>query len=882
MLALCRAFLAALSRLVPGDRRRDWHDEWNGELWELVRRAERVPSRYGSPPAAAFRFTLGALPHAIHEWRQGWTMELVLKDLRHAVRTVVRHRGFASTATLLIAIGVGANTTVFTLVEAVLFRPPAGVADVDRIVQVGRGREPDDFDSWSHPRYVAFRDGQQVFSDLAAYASAEVVVGSGDDTELASAQVVTANYFRMLGARLALGRAFSDAEERELDAHPVVIISDDLWRARFAAAPDAIGKTLVVRAQPFTVLGVAAPGFVGADIGSSRPDLWVPLGMQAAVMGAGMPRLGNERVSWLWIAGRLAPGIALPQATAAMRSLMTELERGAPADRRDGVLLVTGLGLRPEDRATAERIFVVLMSIVGGLLLIASANLAGLLLARGASRRGEMAVRLAVGASRGRLVRQLVLETVTVAVFGSVAAFLLTFWTSRLVTPLIPYDVAVSYTPDLRVLVFAIVVGVGASVLFGLAPALRAARTDLITVIRSEASGLAGDRGRLQRGLTIGQFALSFILLVNTGLLVRSVQRMNVTDPGFRTEDVLVGELELSGAGAEAPGRSRVLDVMDRLASLPGVTGVARASAVPAGGPMASRSMWRVDAFDASGVPPNVRFMTVDSAYLPMMGVRLMRGRGFTAGDTLAAAPVMIINEAMARRLWPTGDPIGGEIAYGTLEGPRTARVVGVAADTRNRSMREPPGPQAYLPVAQEARGRVLLHVRASTPTPAFASRLSAEIRRHLPGVPTVQFETVRRRLGRSLADVRLIASLGAVFSGLALVLAVAGLYGVIAYGATRRRREYGVRLALGAAPRQIAGLVTGQAFRVVGIGLAAGALGAVGTGQLLRSQLFGVTPYDPVTFVAIAGVLCLAALAAALAPAVAAARSDPMGSLRD
>ena len=881
-LRLCRAFLAALSHIVPGDRRRNWRDEWDGELWELMRRAERVPRRYGSPRRAALSFTLGALPHALHEWRQGWTMELLLKDVRHAVRSVLRNRGFALTAILLIAVGVGANTTVFTIVEAVLFRPPAGVVDSERIVQLGRGTSPNDFDNWSHPRYVAFRDETQVFSELAAWVAGEVVIGSGDETELAAAQVVSANYFRMLGARPALGRWFTDAEEREVGGHPVAILSDQLWRTRYAAARDVIGKTLVVRAETFTVVGVAPRGFVGADIGSTRPDFWVPLSMHAAILGGGMQRLGNPQLSWLWVAGRLAPDVGVAQAGAAVRSIMGELERDRPTDRREGVQLVAGLGLRPEERAMARRILVVLMSIVGGLLLIASANLAGLLLARGAARRGEMAVRLAIGASRGRLVRQLVLETVAIATLGSVAAFLLTFWTAKLVTPLIPYDVAVSYTPDMRVLMFAIVVGVGTSVIFGLAPAWRSARTDLITVMRGDSTAVAGDRGRLMRGLAVGQFALSFILLANTGLLVRSVQRMNATDPGFRTADVLVGELDLSGVASSAPARPRVVEVMARLASLPGVVGVARASAVPASGPMASRSMWRVDGIDAGSLPPNVRYMTVDTAYLPLMGVRILRGRGFTAADTSNATPVMVINETMARRLWPEGNALGNDVAYGTLEGPRTARVIGIAADTRNRSLREPPGLQAYIPVSQEARGRILLHVRTATPTPAFASRAAAEIRRTVPGVPAVSFETVRQHLGRSLADVQLIASLGALFSALALALAVAGLYGVIAYGATRRQREYGVRLALGATPRQIAGLVTGQGARLVATGTVAGALGAAGTGHLLRNQLFGVTPYDPVTFVTIAAVLGIAAIAATLVPALGAARSDPMGSLRD
>jgi predicted permease len=530
----------------------------------------------------------------------------------------------------------------------------------------------------------------------------------------------------------------------------------------------------------------------------------------------------------------------------------------------------------------ANRIFAVLLAVVGGLLLIASANLGGLLLARGAARKGEMAVRLAIGASGGRLVRQLVMETVWIALLGSVAAFLLTFWTANLVKPLIPYDVAVTYTPDLRVLLFALVVGVMTSAVFGLAPAWNAARTDLITLIRSDAAGVRGDRGRVRWALAVGQFAVSFVLLASTGLLVRSVQRMNAVDPGFRTEDVLVGNLELGTAGTQGPNASgQVATIVKRISAMPGVLEVARASAVPAAGAMATRGMWRPDAFDGSALPPSVRYMTIDPAYLPTMGVRLAGGRNFASADSNASAPVMIINETLARLLFPNGDAVGRQLAYATLDGPRVTEVVGVAADTKNRSLREPPGPQAYVPVAQDPRGRVLLHVRTSTPTAAFASRLSATVREAVPGVPAVSFTTVRDRLGSSLADMRLIASLGGLFSVLALVLAVSGLYGVIAYGAARRRREFGVRLALGASPWQVAQLVGRQTFKLVSVALVVGVSGALGTGRLLRSQLFGVTAYDPVTFVAMAAVLCIAAVCAALVPAYSAARTDPMGSLR-
>ena len=357
---------------------------------------------------------------------------------------------------------------------------------------------------------------------------------------------------------------------------------------------------------------------------------------------------------------------------------------------------------------------------------------------------------------------------------------------------------------------------------------------------------------------------------------------MNAVDPGFRTEDVLVGNLEVGTAGTHGPNASaQVATIVRRVSSMPGVLGVARASAIPAAGAMSTRGMWRPDAFDASVLPPSVRYMTIDAAYLPTMGVRLAAGRNFTSADSSISSPVMIINETLARQLFPSGDAVGRQLAYATLDGPKVTEIVGVAADTKNRSLREPPGPQAYVPVAQDARGRVLLHVRTRTPSPAFASRLSAAIREAVPGVPAVSFTTVRERLGSSLADVRLIASLGGLFSLLALVLAVSGLYGVIAYGAARRRREFGVRLALGASPWQVGQLVARQAFRLVSVALLVGVLGALGTGRLLRSQLFGVTAYDPVTFGVMAAVLCVAALCAVLAPAYSAARTDPIGSLR-
>ncbi len=884
IVAACRGLVRLVSFAVTSDRRAEWRAEWEGELFELWHRADRTPGRYPHPRLQFVHFSFGAVAHALAELRQEWKLELLAYELRHTVRFLVRNRVFSLTAALLIALGVGANTTVFTLVNAVMLRAPRGIEAPDRIAQIGRGgTDARDFDSWSYPLFADFRARNTVFSDLAAYETRDVTLGRDDDVEPATAQLVSANYFRVLGARLARGRGFLDEEERE-GAPAVVVISDLTWRTRLGTDPSVIGKTLAIRGREFQIVGVAAPDFTGADVGSGRPDIWVPLGATAIVSPGGMEHLNSRFVSWLWIAGRLKPGVDARAAQAAMRPLFRQMQLAAGGEVRDDLLVVPGLGLRPAERAIANVVSAALLAIVGAVLLVACANLAALLLARGAARESEIGVRLALGASRRRVVRQLIMETALIAVVGSIAAFAFTRWTARFVEWLMPYPIAVSIQPDVRVLAFAIVVGLCTSAVFGLLPAMRTARVDLLSLMRASggAVGATIDRGRVRSALLVGQIALSFVLLGATGLLMRTVRHASSADPGFRT-DVLVGDVDLRTGLTSSQGAlvERLEQVAARAASVPGVTGVALASDVPATGTMSNRTMWRADGDAGNPRMPTVSVLVVDTGYFHVMDVRIVRGRQFDAmRDPAGPMTSIVVNEAMAQRLWPGEDPIGKELALGSISGERRVPVVGVARNTRNRSLRAEPGPQAYFLLSQNPTGRALLHVRVGAKQQP-GSALATSLRPLMVGSPAPRFVSVRERLSRGLADIRLIGILGATFGALALALAAAGIYGVVSYETSRRGREYGLRLALGASPGEINRMVLRQTARLGSLGIVIGILGMAGVAPLLDRWVFGVSRFDPVTFVSVAAVLCLTTALAALGPAMRASRSDPMASLR-
>lgn len=881
--AVCRALLHVCSWIVPATRRAEWRAEWNAELWELCHRAERVPTRYPHPLLHLLAFTAGSLPHAIAEFRQEWRAELLWYDVRQALRFLRRNRGFSITSVLLIALGVGANTTVFTLVNAVLLRAPKGIEAPEEIVQIGRGSsDPRNFNSWSYPLFVDLRNRSTSFAEMAAYAAVDITIGHDEDVVAANAQLVTPNYFRLLGAPVTRGRAFLD-DESKVGGALVAVISDQMWRRRFALDPEVVGRTLTVRGQPFRIIGVARPEFTGADMGAVAPDVWLPIATYPLIASGHDDRLNSRFMSWVWIIGRLKPGIGPQAAQQQLSNIFRGLQQTFSGARRDEVHLVRGLGLRPEERAQAGVVSGTLLAIVAAVLLIACANLAALLLARGAARKTELGIRLAVGASRNRVVRQLARETLIVAVVGSGTAFLLTRWTAQLVEAIMPYPLSVSFEPDLRVLAFALAVGVLTSAVFGALPSWRSANIDLNSLLRGGTPGISNRSARLRVTMLAGQIALSFTLLASTALLLRTVLRANTLDPGFRTDGVLVGAIDVSnGSVGTTVQTNRLEAIIARVRAEPGVLGAALASAVPAAGIMPTRTMWSGGGDADASQMISVSTLAIDTGYFHVMDVPILSGRQFDATrDRSGSTGAVVINEALAKLMWPAQNATGKVIAFGMLTGEQQATVIGVARNTKNRSLRADPAPQAYLLLSQQPTQKVLMHVRVAPTHPRIGTRLTQSIREVAPGTPPVQFETMRTRLARGFAEVRLVGILGTVFGLLALALATVGVYGVVSYDTSRRTREYGLRLALGAGSGAILSSVLLGAARICAAGIVLGLLATVALEPLLRRWVFGIAKFDPTSLTVAALVLTTATGLAAFLPAARAARADPMSSLR-
>ena len=884
--SLARLLVRVASVIVPSSRRDEWLEEWHGELFELARRSSEQPTRY--PRRNLLLFSIGSFSHAFAELQREWSVAMIAYEIRHAVRFLTNNPAFSITAALLIALGVGANTTVFTIVNAVLLRSPSGIAAPDRLAQVGRGGTRDrEFDSWSYPNYVEFRAKNAAFADLAAYSTEQTTIGRDDNVRPASVQIVSANFFRVLGASLSMGRGFADDEDRD-GAPLVVIVSDGLWRRDLGSDPAAVGTSMSIRGRDFRIVGVAAAEFTGPDIGSERPELWVPIS-STSIVTPGMTASAavsptSPFLSWLWLVGRLKPGVTAAAAQSHMRGLFKQMQVANGGDIRDDLVVAEGLGLRPDERAVAIVVCAALLAIVGAVLLVACANLAALLTARGAARESEIGVRLALGASGSRIVRQLVIETGLIALIGSAAAFAFTRWTARFVEWLMPYRLSVTMEPDVRVLAFAIAIGVATSATFGLVPAIRAARVDLLSLLRASTVGARLDRGRGRTILLVAQITVSFVLLGATGLLMRTVRAASSTDPGFRADDIYVGDIDLrsNSASPEPATPDRLAAIARRAASVPGVSAVALASSVPATGSMSHRTMWRSDGDLATTRMPAVSIVVVDTGYFHTMGIPILRGRQFDGAlDPAGAQTAIVINEALARRVWPREDAVGRGVSFGGFSGPTSVVVVGVVRDSRNQSLRADPTPQAYFLLSQSPTSHSLLHVRVSGDAQTVLRAVKAAVRPLMNGAPAPVFSSVRDMLARSIGDVRLIGTLGAVFGGLALALAAGGIYGVVSYETARRRREYGVRLALGASPSRINGMVLWQTGRLGAVGVLLGSVGTAALTPVLRRWIFGISPLDPLTFASVATLLCFTTVIAALGPAIRASRSDPMSSLR-
>ena len=816
--------------------------------------------------------------------REGRGLAGIVGDVVFGARMLRRSPGFTITAVLTIALGIGANTTIFSILNALLLRPLPGTARAHELVLVGRTQQGQGFDTFSYPDYLDYRNGIRSLSSLAAGFVVPAHLSTGGASERVRAELVSGNYFTTLGTRAARGRLLVPEDDGAPGANPVVVLSHGNWQSRFGADPGVVGKSVRIDGVPFTVVGVAEAGFNGFRL-SGVVDLFVPIAMSKQLQG-GNDMLAQRGAVWLDLFGRLAPGATPATAQSELSAMAADLARRFPDTNAErGARVSPGIGFDPFTRRVVTRFVSILLGVVGLVLLIACANVANLLLARGSARARELAVRASLGASRSRLVRQLLAEGLLLAFLGSVAGFLLGVWSLRLVLRLPTFansfgGMVVAVDP--RVLAFATAAMALSGLLFALPPAFRTSRVDLVTALKLGTPGAGDNRSRLRTGLVVAQLALSLVLLVAAGLFVRTLQALYRIDPGFNTRDVLVATVDAGLQGYDDGRAQHLFDALEqRVRALPGVESAALAYMIPLGG-----GGWDTRIYPAEATPaaddPGLKsdINSVSPTYFETLGMRLVQGRGFTSADRAGMPAVAVINETIAERLWPAGSPIGKRFRVGR-DGD-VLEVVGLVRTARYRSLVEAPRPFFYRPFAQVYRSSMTLHVRTTTGDPYV---VLPSLRRALDGLdrdlPLSRVQTLDQRLGRSVGTQRTAATLVGLYGVLALLLAVVGLYGSMAYSVSRRTREMGVRMALGARAAEVRRHVLGQALRVAAGGVAIGLVAAIPASRFLRSQLYGVEPTDPLTLVGVVVVLAAATLAAAYVPARRATRVDPVTALR-
>jgi len=829
-------------------------------------------------------------------------------DIRQALRGFLKNPAFTAVVVLTLALGIGANTAIFSLMDQVLVRL-LPVKEPARLVLLHApgpfsGRMSSHYNSFlplSGPMFERLRDGNTVFDGMLAEYPSAVHFGAGGQTDDVRGDLVSGTYFDTLGLRPAAGRLFTRDDDRVAGAHPVVVISHGYWTRRFAANPSVIGSTVRVNDHPMTVVGVAPAGFHGIEVGETT-DVYVPLAMQKQVLPTWPADrgIGDWRTAFLTVIGRLKKDVSREQASASLNVLYGQLLREdlatvkTPSDRFRVAFLQKRLELRPGGRGPSglrdesETPLIVLMGMVGLVLLIACANVANLLMARATSRQKEIAVRLALGASRRRLVRQLLVESVAFSLAGGLLGIGFAVWTATLMLNAVPSARAgqvLSADPDLRVALFALALSLLTGLVFGLVPALQATRPQLAPTLKNESAAVAGGTApfRLRKGLVVAQVALSLLLLIGSGLFTRSLINLRALNPGFQPERLLTFSVDPALSGYEtARSLAFFKRLQDDLVTEPGVDS-AGAAREPLMTNSDTSSTVRVEGYEPrEDEDMNPNFNYVSPGFFSTVGVTLVSGRDFADTDVAAAAPVAIVNETFAKYFFKDKDPIGQHIGLGRRGKDAPITIVGLVRDSKASSLREKPKRFVFVPYTQaEEAGQMTYYVRARLDPTLLGNRVRALVREADAGLPVTDMKTMQAQIRESLFVDRMVAALSAAFGLLATMLAAIGLYGVMSYAVSLRTREIGIRVALGAERRTVLIMVLREVAILALIGIAIGLPSGYGLGRLVESQLYGLTARDPLTFAVATVTLLLSALLAGYVPAARATRVDPLVALR-
>ena len=839
-----------------------------------------------------------------------------VSELRYALRMVRKTPGISAIAILSLALGIGANTAIFSIVDAILLKmlPVKSPNELYLVAADPTRRQT----SWNYPDYCAFRDHNRSFTGLAGYSGGAQPLGmqlddagAGSSTELAYTVTVSGNYFDVLGVTPAVGRVLNPDDDRKPGASPYAVLSYDYWQSRFAGDPRVIGRKMRLNGYPFTIVGVSRRGFRGADVTIS-PNVFIPILMRSEVTGVPFERWNNRHWWWEQVIGRLKPGATVKQAESELSVVFHEQEeaerRAYPnehVNRASPIVLLPAARGYSYMRNRLEKPLKVLMAVVGLVLLIACANVANLMLARGASRQREIAVRLAVGAGRSRLTGQLLAESLVIALLGGLAGLLFAQFGTRVLLGFMPQSgwgrVSVNAQVDLRLLGFAIAISVLTGVLFGIAPALQCTRPDLVPSLKEDIPG-SGSRQGLRKALVVLQVALSLLLLVGAGLFVRSLGKLRDIDPGFRRENTVIISVDPSRNGYKG---QRLREFYERLRHsterLPGVRSMSLASITPLGG-----SRWNSDVSIEGyqwkpGDKKYIDMNAVGPRYFETIGIPLVLGRDFRDEDNppYSLDPpqsfqpgvrppeppgprVIIITESLAKRFFEGRSPIGMHICMDEkYDAARAYEIVGVVREAYYFGLREAPEGMIYQPVWRAGAGSREVTIRTGREAPGIVAAVRREVTALDPAIPVLNSRTIEQQIDNNILEDRLIATLSSFFGVLALLLAGVGLYGVISYAVTRRTREIGIRMALGAERPTVVWLVVRDAALLVIAGAAIGIPSALAVTRLVKAFLYGISAQDPVTMVIGTAVLAGVAVIASLAPAWRATRVDPVIALR-